>query len=110
VNEFNRLKSSELFNKTFKKGYVEHTKYFVCFYYPLSCKKEVGFIASKKVGNAVKRNYAKRRLRALFFAQKNIKSGVYVFVAKVNILDVDFYRLQKTFNFAIKKIINKAKS
>ena len=26
----------------------------------------IGIIASKKLGNAVKRNYAKRRIRALF--------------------------------------------
>jgi ribonuclease P protein component len=83
---------------------VKHTKYFVCFYYPLDYKKEVGFIASKKVGNAVKRNYAKRRLRALFFAQKKLRDGIYVFVAKVGILDVKFYHIQKVFKITIKEL------
>jgi hypothetical protein len=43
----------------------------------------VGFIASKKVGNAVKRNRAKRRMRALFSDfESSFASGIYIFVAK----------------------------
>ena len=38
----------------------------VLFFLPANKIHKVGFTATKKIGNAVKRNRAKRRLRALF--------------------------------------------
>lgn len=64
----------------------------------------MAFIASKKVGNAVVRAKAKRKLRALVLEKENcLKKGNYIFVAKVHIDKLDHKTLQKDFNFAMKK-------
>ena len=70
----------------------------VCFYLP-SNLNYVGFIASKKVGNAVKRNKAKRILRAIFavYEKDTLKSGIYIFVAKNAIVNKKFDKIQISF-------------
>lgn len=61
-------------------------------------QKKVGFTASKKVGNAIKRNLAKRRLRAIFLEiQHTLSDGVYVFVAKEKINHLPYDTLKKVF-------------
>jgi ribonuclease P protein component len=65
----------------------------------------VGFIASKKVGNAVKRNRAKRRMRALFSEfESSFVTGVYIFVAKNPIVQEDFTKLRDAFLFSMKRL------
>ena len=67
----------------------------------------MGFTATKKLGNAVKRNRAKRRMRAIFYSYSNsLKSGSYVFVAKVTLFDTTYEQL----NLDFKKILKNAKS
>jgi len=65
----------------------------------------VGFTASKKVGNAVERNLSKRRLRASFLDfQEKVEDGLFVFVAKKELLTIDHKTLQKNLHFAFKRI------
>lgn len=65
----------------------------------------VGFTASKKVGKAVIRNRAKRRLKALFIKYRDIlKDGIFVFVAKTVTADADFLLLEKNFLYSLKKL------
>ena len=48
-------------------------------------------VASKKVGNAVHRNRAKRLLRAHFLTHiDNLKTGRYILVAKPNLLTSEY--------------------
>ena len=80
-----------------------HTPYFVLFY-----KKEkiykAGFVASKKVGNAVHRNRAKRLLRAHFIENIDLlKEGSYVLVAKPALLSESFIEVRKSYLYALKK-------
>jgi ribonuclease P protein component len=68
-------------------------------------QKQIGFTASKKVGNAVKRNFAKRRLRALFNEfSDNLSEGTYIFVAKKDIIDIKFSKLKNDINKALKRV------
>lgn len=57
------------------------------------------------MGNAVRRNSAKRRLKAIFLENCNmIKVGKYILVAKDTIEQKTYKELQKDFLFAIKRL------
>jgi len=80
-----------------------HTPQFVLFF-----KKSefytVGFVASKKVGNAVHRNRAKRLLRAHFIENIDLlKKGSYVLVAKPALLGENFSTVRQAYLHALKK-------
>jgi ribonuclease P protein component len=77
----------------------------VLFAVPKQGVHKVGFVASKKLGNAVKRARAKRRLRALFLKMApQLRSGEYVMVAKPPVLDAPFLELEKAFRRAVKRL------
>lgn len=65
----------------------------------------MGFTATKKIGNAVIRNRTKRRLRALFLENiDNIKDGRYIFLAKKEIVNIDYMDLKRDFKYLLKKL------
>jgi ribonuclease P protein component len=79
----------------------------VLFFIPQDGIRKVGFTATKKVGNAVKRNRAKRRMRAMFYEFSNsLKDGTYIFVAKIGIFETSHEKLHNDF----KKILSRAKA
>ena len=64
----------------------------------------MGFVAGKKVGNAVKRTRAKRLLRAHFLTQiDRLAPGQYVWVAKAPLPESDFAETAKAFLLALKR-------
>jgi ribonuclease P protein component len=80
-----------------------HTPYFVLFYQRSDVNK-VGFVASKKIGNAVHRNRAKRLLRAHFIENIDLlKNGSYVLVAKPALLKEEYSVVRKAYLHALKK-------
>jgi len=80
-----------------------HTPFFVLFYKKTD-EYKVGFVASKKIGNAVQRNRAKRLLRAHFIKNIDlISKGSYVLVAKPALLGKNFLEVRKTYLHALKK-------
>ena len=98
-----RLCGKEIKN-VYTEGRVYHYRHFVIFYKEDE-KKKCAVIASKKVGNAVKRNRAKRLLRELFRKnQYEINAGHYVLVAKKSILDSKWNELEQDFRNFISKI------
>jgi len=74
-------------------------------FYKESDTTEFAFVSSKKVGNAVQRNRARRILKAQFinFSPK-LKNGKYIFVAKAPIIDSNFQKLAKQFNYVYKRL------
>jgi len=77
----------------------------VLFHIPQEGVRKVGFTATKKIGNAVQRNKAKRLMRALFLLySQELKDGRYIFVAKAEINRLPF----TTLRFHFGKILRKA--
>lgn len=75
------------------------------FFLPANEIHKVGFTATKKIGNAVKRNRAKRKLRALFLQfSPSIKDGTYIFVAKQAINEITHEKFIKDFE----KVLNRS--
>jgi len=67
----------------------------------------VAFVASKKIGKAVDRNFAKRRMRSLFYLYRDkLKKGSYIFVAKHIIHEKEFSTLSKEFKVLLNKRFN----
>ncbi len=86
---------------------------------PLSCRLKdkkalylLGLSVSKKVGNAVKRNLIKRRLRSLTLKHATLCQGLaLVFVPRSDCYHLDFWALEKHFLemlTSIKNYMNKA--
>jgi len=66
-----------------------------------------GITASRKVGKAVKRNYAKRRLRALveeLLPQYGLKGCDYVFIAKPSLVTTSFKALHEHMQRGLEKL------
>jgi ribonuclease P protein component len=98
------LKLPREFQLVYKRGKAAHAKSSVLFY--LKGKEyKIGFTASKKVGNAVYRNSAKRRLRAIFLEfSPQMTSGTYIFVAKEAIRDCSYASVKSDMQRALKKV------
>ena len=84
-----------------------HTNSVVLFYLQKSDVNKIGFTATKKIGNAVIRNRAKRRLRALFVKHSpRLKDGSYVFIAKLSTVQNTSIQLENDFL----KVLSRLKS
>ena len=98
------MKLPREFQLVYKRGKAAHAKSSVLFYLQGKEYKN-GFTASKKVGNAVFRNRAKRRLRALFLEfSPQMTTGTYIFVAKEAIRDTSYESLKLDMQRALKKV------
>lgn len=99
MNLYSPLNNSSIFESIYRKGQKWHTTGFVIFYsLSTSLPPSVAFVASKKVGGAVERNKAKRRLRSLFrHFQNSIVPGVYIIVAKPECITLEYSLLKNDF-------------
>lgn len=80
-----------------------HTPYFVLFF-KKNDEYKVGFVASKKIGNAVHRNRAKRLLRAHFIENIDLLSqGSYVLVAKPALIEEKYSVTRKAYLHTLNK-------
>jgi ribonuclease P protein component len=86
---YGTLKKSGEFRLLFKKGHSRVTHGFVCYFLEHNEQlNRLGIVASKKVGNAVERNRAKRIIREAFrisepaLREKTHKRYDFVFVAR----------------------------
>ena len=109
-----KITKKKEFSHIFKNGnFINFNSFTINYAKKLTCKNDAlpryGIIASKKIGNAVKRNFAKRRVKAL----KNIlyscgkKELDYVLVIKKKLLDIKFKKLSLELEMALDKIKSK---
>ena len=98
-----RLKKNRAFQYVYRRGHSAACRDLV-----MLCAKgrelKVGFSVSKKVGNAVTRNRVKRRLRECFRPYiGDVKTGLYVIVARPSAAKATFQSLQKDVRYLLKK-------
>ena len=98
--------------KTIITGRKINNKYLTIFFKKLSDKNDkklnISFVVQKKIGNAVKRNKIKRRLRNIMNdAIKKIKLNFqysYLLIAKKNVLEDEYENIKKTLFIDFEKI------
>lgn len=95
--KLNKLKKRSEFLSVASKKQAYRAKNVVIQFDAHQTDLKFGFTASKKVGNAVKRNFAKRRLReiAMIIKKNNHFSGRFVFIATYQTCDCLFSDLLK---------------
>ncbi|GAA0334604.1 ribonuclease P protein component [Bacillus carboniphilus] len=95
-----RVKKNEDFQVIFKKGKSVANRQFVLY----SLKKEqqdhfrIGISVSKKLGNAVKRNYIKRCIRKFFqdYQDHLLAGHDYLVIARKPTSEMDFAEMEKS--------------
>nr|WP_314882869.1 ribonuclease P protein component [uncultured Campylobacter sp.] len=98
------MSDSKVFSEVYKSAAKWHCECAVV-YFLASEQRKFSAVASKKIGNSVTRNRAKRRLRAVFYNQKDaIVSGIFILIAKKRIVDMSFEDIERNLKWAFKKI------
>ena len=98
-----RLQKNRAFQYVYRKGHSVACRNLVMLAAP-GRELKVGFSVSKKVGKAVTRNKVKRRLRECFRPSLgDVKTGLYVIVARPAAAEAAFDTLQKDVRYLLKK-------
>ena len=105
------LSKNEEFKNLLKKKKISNM-YVTIFYGTLDNKDKkkfnISFVTKKKIGNAVKRNKIKRRLKNIFNdAVKKISikfNYSYLVIAKPTMLNIDYTNIKETLFQSLKKI------
>ena len=98
-----RLKKNRAFQYVYRRGHSVACRNLVMLLAP-GRELKVGFSVSKKVGNAVTRNLVKRRLRECFRPLLgDVKTGLYVIVARPSAAKAAFEDLRKDVRYLLKK-------
>ena len=100
------IKKRAMFLSIMKEGTAVRTKGVVSVCQRIEASYPfVGYTASRRVGNAVKRNFAKRRMRALVreFSSEFLPGYAFVFIANARTAAMKFAELKSDFCYALKK-------
>ena len=98
-----RLKKNRAFQYVYRRGHSAACRDLVMLFAP-GRELKVGFSVSKKVGKAVTRNKVKRRLRECFRPLLgDVKTGLYVIVARPSAAQAAFDTLQRDVRYLLKK-------
>ncbi|QGU00610.1 Ribonuclease P protein component [Candidatus Syntrophocurvum alkaliphilum] len=101
----NRISRPKEYNNIYKYGKKRLGRYIILFYIKNNLElNRFGFVASKKIGNAVTRNRAKRIMRSIVRQKVFIKNGYdIVIVTKRNIVGAEFKDIEKDFDKVTQK-------
>ncbi len=97
MNKENRLRSNIQFRRVYKNGKSYGNRLLVLYI----CENgldynRIGFSVSKKIGNSVKRNSVKRRMREIYRLNcDKLKNGFdLIFLPKVNVRDASYEKIE----------------
>ena len=94
------------FDAVYRLGQSSGTKYVVMFYRKNGLEySRVSFLASKKVGNSVQRNRARRLMREAFRLSGTVISPGYdiIFIARKSVTEADMRDVRQSVQTALKK-------
>ena len=98
-----RLKKNRAFQYVYRRGHSVACRNLVMLLAP-GRELKIGFSVSKKTGNAVTLNKIKRRLRECFRPYLgDVKTGLYVIVARASAAEAAFEDLKKDVRYLLKK-------
>lgn len=100
-----RIKKDKDFRLVFKKGKSYANRQFVVYVinHPDISHLRLGISVSKKLGNAVKRNQIKRRIRSFFREhQEQLSKKEYVVISRKPVSDMDYHQMEKSLLHVLK--------
>lgn len=99
MRDIKSLRLNNQFKRVYKQGKSSVTPYVVLYARPVKGVGGFGITASKKIGKAVERNRAKRRIRGLLRKYKDIISENFdiVAVARTRTIDAPYEKLEEAF-------------
>ena len=107
-----RIKKKSDFTALYKKGNRYRGRYFILVYLSNDLTfSRIGVVASKKIGNAVERNKAKRWARALFRQHKELLAGSLdlIVITKQDIKEATWLSLQQEYLKALSFITKQSR-
>lgn len=106
MKKYETVKKNFDFNEIINNGISIKSKYFNIYYInnDLAFSK-FGIAVSKKFGNAVRRNKAKRQVRSLIDNYKKLfpKSNNYIIMIKKGVINLSFSEMEKEFAYILQK-------
>ena len=112
MNKSNILRKSYEIEKLLKNRKSVGSRYYVIYYMESSSDDvHIAISASKKLGDAVERNYEKRVIRELLRKRINEFKGLDVlFVIKSNSLELDFKEKEKQIKYLLRKMYTRGEN
>jgi len=106
MRDIKSLRLNIQFKRVYTKGKSSASPWLVLYARRVGGKGGFGITASKKIGKAVERNRAKRRLRALYRKFKNNIAENYdiVAVARTKTVNAPYVKLEDAFLKALKEL------
>jgi ribonuclease P protein component len=107
VQKEHRLAKREDFNKVYRAGKSAANRQFVLYYLPRPANEpfRLGVSVSKKLGNAVVRNYLRRVMKEIVRAHESeiIEATDFILIARKPAADMEFGEMEKSLLHVLKK-------
>ncbi|MGE3469421.1 MAG: ribonuclease P protein component [Vicinamibacterales bacterium] len=106
-----RLRRRGEFSGVFERGAKRHGRFMSVFVLPVGLQQaRLGIAASRKLGGAVERNLAKRRLREVFRLAPIEAAADIVVVPRTGVLTAPFDRVQDEFRGLVDHALRRART